>query len=124
MTVTTTVVTDPLLTATIANIFVPAQSRRTTLLQGIERTQGKAIGLALPNIFSPKPIYDLGELKLRAHRLFLRVQGIQRTMRCTWRDLGNMQVEHCGGDVGMAQQLLDGNDIYTIFEQMGRITVA
>jgi len=49
MTVTATVVTDPLLTATIANIFVSAQSHCPAFLQSIEGAQGKAVGLALPN---------------------------------------------------------------------------
>ena len=70
MAVATTVVTNPLFIAAIADIFVPTQSRGPTLLQGIERTQGKAIGQVLLNIFSPKPIYDLGEFKLRAHYYF------------------------------------------------------
>ena len=70
MAIATAVVTNPLFIAAIADIFVPTQSRGPTLLQGIERTQGKAIGQVLLNIFSPKPIYDLGELKLRAHYYF------------------------------------------------------
>ena len=44
-------------------------------------------------------------------------------MTLPWRDLGNMQIEHRGGNVGMPQQLFDGDDINPIFEQMGRITV-
>lgn len=31
---------------------------------------------------------------------------------------------HGGGNLGMTQQILDGNDIQTILEQMGSITVA
>jgi hypothetical protein len=70
MTVTAAVVTDPLFVAAIADIFVPAQGRCAALLQGIECTQGKTIGLILLNKLIPKPIYDLGELKLRAHYYF------------------------------------------------------
>jgi hypothetical protein len=70
MTVTTAVVTYPLFIAAIADIFMPAQGRCTALLQGIERTQGKAVGLALVNILRPKPTYDLGEFKLSAHYYF------------------------------------------------------
>jgi len=49
MTVPATVVTDLLLTATIAHIFVPAQCCCPAFLQSIERAQGKAVGLAPPN---------------------------------------------------------------------------
>ena len=70
MAVATAVVAVALLTASIANIFVSAQSRCPALLQGIERAQGKAIGLALVNILTPKPINDLGNFKLRTHYYF------------------------------------------------------
>jgi hypothetical protein len=70
MTVTTTIITYPLLTADIAKIFMPSQSRCATLLQGIKGTYHKTVGLTLLNILLSKPIYDLGNFKLRTLHYF------------------------------------------------------
>ena len=70
MTVATTIVTYPLPTATVAKIYMSAQSRCTAFLQCIERTYHKTIGLAPLNILLSKPIYDLGNFKLWTERYF------------------------------------------------------
>jgi hypothetical protein len=70
MTVTTTIITYPLLTAGIAKIFMSAQSRCTAFLQGIKGTYHKTVGLAFLNILLSKPIYDLGNFKLRTVHYF------------------------------------------------------
>jgi hypothetical protein len=64
MAVTAAIVTDSLFPATVANIFVSSQSRCTTLVQSIERTHHKTVGLTLVNILSSKPIDDLGNFIL------------------------------------------------------------
>ena len=68
--VATAIVADAFLTATETNIYVSAQSRCATLLQGIEGTYHKTVGLALLNILLSKPIYDLGNFKLRTVHYF------------------------------------------------------
>lgn len=70
MTVTAAVITYPLLTTAVAIINVPAQGRSTAFLNGIESTQNKTIGIASLNILLSKPIYDLGNLKLRTMHYF------------------------------------------------------
>jgi hypothetical protein len=70
MAVSTAIVTYPLFTAGIAKIYVSAQSRCTTLLQGIESSNNKTIRLTIINILLSKPIYDLVNFKLRALHYF------------------------------------------------------
>jgi hypothetical protein len=70
MTVATAVITYPLLTAGIAKIFMPSQSRCPAFLKGIERTYYKTVGMVPLNILLSKPIYDLGKLKLWAVHYF------------------------------------------------------
>jgi len=70
MAVATTIITYSLLTAGIAKIFMPAQGRCAAFLQGIKGTYHKTVGLTLLNILLSKPIYDLGNLKLRAMHYF------------------------------------------------------
>ena len=70
MAVATAIVADAFLTTRVANIFVSAKGRRPALMQGIEGSYHKTIGLALINILLPKPIDDLGNLELRAMHYF------------------------------------------------------
>jgi hypothetical protein len=70
MTVTAAVITYPLLTTAVAIIYVSAQGRSTAFLKGIEDTYHKTIWMTLINILLSKPIYDLGNLKLRAMHYF------------------------------------------------------
>jgi hypothetical protein len=64
MTVTATIITYPLLTATVAKIYMSTQSRCAALLNGIKGTYHKTVGLTLLGILLSKPINDLGNLKL------------------------------------------------------------
>ena len=70
MTVTAAVITYPLLTTAVAIINVTAQGRSTAFLKGIQSAQNKTIGIASLNKLLSKPIYDLGNLKLRAMHYF------------------------------------------------------
>src|ERR1035437_2045970 len=70
MTVATTIITVAFMTTTIATIFVSAQCLRAALLQSIERSQGKCIGMALADKVCPKPVDDLGEFIFRACHYF------------------------------------------------------
>jgi hypothetical protein len=70
MAVATAVITYPLLPAGIAKIFMSSQSRCPAFLNGIQRTHNKTVRLALLNILLSKPIYDLGNFKLRALHYF------------------------------------------------------
>jgi hypothetical protein len=63
MTVTTAIITYPLLTAAVAIIYVSAQGRSTAFLNGIQGAHNKTIGLTLLNKLLTKPIYDLGNFK-------------------------------------------------------------
>jgi cobalamin synthase len=49
MAIATTIITETFMTTTIATIFVSAQCLSAALLQSIQGTQGKTIGLALTN---------------------------------------------------------------------------
>jgi hypothetical protein len=71
MTVATTIITYPLLTAGIAIIYVSAQGRCTAFLKGIKRTYNKTVGLIHLNILLSKPINDLSDLKLWTVHYFL-----------------------------------------------------
>ena len=70
MTVTAAVITYPLLTTAVAIIYVSTQGRSTAFLKGIQSAHNKTIGLTSLNILLSKPIYDLGNLKLRAMHYF------------------------------------------------------
>lgn len=45
-------------------------------------------------------------------------------MRFYERALCHMQVNHGGGNIRMAQQFLEGNNIQALFQQVGGIAVA
>ena len=70
MTVTTAIITYPLLTTAIAIIYVSAQCRSTAFLKGIKSTHRKTIGLAPLNKLLSKPIYDLSNFELSTWHYF------------------------------------------------------
>ena len=71
MAVTAAIATYPLFPADIAIIYVSAQCCCTALLQGIKGAQSKTIRMTLHDKLLSKPIYDLGNFKLRALHYFL-----------------------------------------------------
>ena len=62
--VTATVIAVAFTIATITLINVSTQGRCPAFVHSVERTLAKAIGLALLNILSSKPIDDMGNFKL------------------------------------------------------------
>ena len=51
------------------------------------------------------------------------VQGIEWTVWFNEGTLGYMKVNHGGGDIGMAKQLFQGNNVQPLFKQVGGIRV-
>jgi hypothetical protein len=49
---------------------------------------------------------------------------IQRTGRARSRTLHDMEIDHGGGDIGMAEEVLDGPDVGSGFEKMRRKRVS
>jgi len=48
---------------------------------------------------------------------------IQRTFHTMPSLLQNMSINHCGGDIVMAEKRLDGSDVYIALQEMSRETV-
>jgi hypothetical protein len=65
MTIATTIIAEALLATTVAGITVSAIRWRSALLQGIQRSQGKSVGMALRHISCSKPFDDLGNFIFR-----------------------------------------------------------
>ena len=63
-------------------------------------------------------VNHMGYFMSRPHQLELLVQLIQRREGGTPSCLGYVQIDHCGLDVRMAQQLFNGDDIHSIFQQV------
>ena len=132
MAVTATVVADPLIIATIANIFVPAQSRCPAFLQSVECSQGKALGLTVLNLLASKSVNwgtsNWGRTVISEDTRYPAdyVLHLARFGQSRYALLSGqaMQIEHRCCDVGMSQQLFDGNDVHSILEQISSITVA
>jgi hypothetical protein len=70
MTVATAIVTYPLPATAVAIIDVSAQRCCPALLQGIKGAHNKTIGSILLHKLLSKPIYDLGNFKLRSLHYF------------------------------------------------------
>jgi hypothetical protein len=51
------------------------------------------------------------------------VQGIERTVWFNKRTLSYVKVNHGGGDIGMTEQLFQGNNVQPLFKQVGGIRV-
>jgi len=56
-----------------------------------------------------RPLYSLIE----------RLSNIQRASKAQPVFACNMRVDHCGLNIGVAEQFLDGSDIISVFQKMG-----
>jgi hypothetical protein len=51
------------------------------------------------------------------------IKGIEGAVRFYQGALGNVQVYHGSGNLGMPQEVFEGNDVQAFFEQVGCISV-
>jgi hypothetical protein len=110
-------------TAVFASFFVPAKEQRSAL--AILPSTLVCSGVSFVLATSPAPNKPTASASSNLARIaFIVIQRIQRTVGLYQRALCHVQVNHGGGNVGMAKQLFEGYDIKPLFQQMCGIRVA